>query len=82
MDAIGKAPLMKKVMSEGMGFIFDRPALYNVVLKYPLVINAAVKTSDLIGLKLWGKGRMMPEFAKKTFHEMWKNYKTGSEYDK
>lgn len=82
LDEIGKAPFMKKVMSEGMGFIFDRPALYNVVLKYPLVINAAVKTSDLIGLKLWGKGRMMPEFAKKTFHEMWKNNKTESENDK
>ena len=82
LDAIGKAPLMKKVMSEGMGFIFDRPALYNVVLKYPPIINAAVKTSDLIGLKLWGKGRMMPEFAKKPFHEMWKNYKMRSEDDK
>ena len=37
------------------------------MLKYPPVINTVVKTSDLIGLKLWGKGRMMPEFAKKTF---------------
>ena len=82
LDEIGKAPFMKKVMSGGMSFVFDRPALYNSVLKYPPVINTSVKTSDLIGLKLWGKGRMMPEFAKKTFHEMWKNNKTESENDK
>ena len=73
---------MKKVMSEGMSFLFDRPGLYKAALKYPPVINAAVKASDLVGLKLWGSGRMMPEFAKKTFHEMWKNDKTGIEDDK
>ena len=82
LDEIGKAPFMKKVMSEGMSFIFDRPSLYNAALKYPPVINAAVKTSDLVGLKLWGEGRMMPEFAKKSFHQMWENYKTGREDDK
>lgn len=82
LDEIGKAPFMKKVMSEGMSFLFDRPGLYKAALKYPPVINAAVKASDLVGLKLWGSGRMMPEFAKKTFHEMWKNDKTGIEDDK
>lgn len=82
LDEIGKAPFMKKVMSEGMSFIFDRPALYKAALKYPPVINAAVKTSDLVGLKLWGEGRMMPEFAKESFHQMWRKYNTGKEDDK
>lgn len=82
LDEIGRAPFMKKFMSGGMSFIFDRPSLYNAALKYPPVINAAVKTSDLVGLKLWGEGRMMPEFAKESFHQMWRKYKTGKEDDK
>lgn len=82
LDEIGKAQFMKKFMSGGMSFIFDHPYLYNAALKYPPVINAAVKTSDLVGLKLWGEGRMMPEFAKESFHQMWRKYKTGKEDDK
>lgn len=75
LDEIGKAPLMKKAMGTGMKFVFDRPNLYNAVLKYPPVINAALGIADSMGMNLWGKGRKMPKFANESFHQMWKNGK-------
>ena len=82
LDGIGKAPFMKKVMSCGMAFIFDHPVLYNAALKCPPIFNAAVQTSDCIGLKLWGNGRSLPEFPKETFHEISSKDKKGRNDDK
>lgn len=71
LKTMGKAPAVKKAMSGGMKFIFDRPGLYDAALKFSPLIRAAVSTAEFTGLQLWGKGRNMPEFAKESFHEMW-----------
>lgn len=76
---IGKTDSVKKVMSAGMKFIFDRPGLYNAALKASPLINAGTAASGFVGLHLWGKGRRMPEFARESFQSMWKNGKVKDE---
>lgn len=76
---IGKTDSVKKMMSAGMKFIFDRPGLYNAALKASPLINAGTAASGFVGLHLWGKGRRMPEFAKESFQSMWKNGKVKDE---
>lgn len=76
---IGKTDSVKKVMSAGMKFIFDRPGLYNAALKASPLINAGTAASGFVGLHLWGKERRMPEFAKESFQSMWKNGKVKDE---
>lgn len=71
----GKEPTSKKIMSKGMGIIFDRPWLYSAALGCSPIINAAVTGAENAGLKLWGKGRDLPEFSKEPFHVMWKKGK-------
>ena len=77
---IGKASAVKEVMSGGMKFIFDRPGLYDAALKCSPLINAATGTAEFASVYLWGRGRNMPQFAKESFHSMWKNGKV--KYDK
>ena len=72
---IGKASAVKEVMSGGMKFIFDRPGLYDAALKCSPLINAATGTAEFASVYLWGRGRNMPQFAKESFHSMWKNGK-------
>lgn len=79
LDDMGKADSIKKIMSGGMKFIFDRPGLYNSALKASPLINAGTAASGFVGLHLWGKGRRMPEFAKESFQSMWKNGKVKDE---
>lgn len=79
LDDMGKADSIKKIMSGGMKFIFDRPGLYNAALKASPLINAGTAASGFVGLHLWGKGRRMPEFAKESFQSMWKNGKVKDE---
>lgn len=79
LDDMGKADSIKKIMSGGMKFIFDRPGLYNAALKASPIINAGTAASGFVGLHLWGKGRRMPEFAKESFQSMWKNGKVKDE---
>lgn len=72
---IGKASVVKGAMSAGMKMVFDHPALYDTALKSSGVLNLATTSARLAGVSLWGKGRNMPEFAKESFHQMWKNGK-------
>ena len=71
LKSFGKASMTKEVMSWGMKTVFDRPALYDMALKFSPLINAAVTCSQAASLHLWGKGRNLPEFAKESFHTMW-----------
>ena len=71
LKSLGKAPMTKGVMCSGMKIVFDRPALYDMALKFSPLINAAVRCSQAASLHLWGKGRSLPEFAKESFHSMW-----------
>ncbi len=75
LKGIGKASAVKEVMSGGMKFIFDRPGLYDAALKCSPLINAATGTAEFASVYLWGRGRNMPQFAKESFHSMWKNGK-------
>ena len=72
---IGKASAVKHAMSSGMKTVFDRPAVYNACLECSPIVNTALKGADLCGISLWGKGRNLPEFAKESFHTMWKKGK-------
>ena len=72
---IGRASGVKKMMSGGMKVVFDRPGLYGTALKCSPLINAMTSAAESVDLSLWGKGRNMPEFAKESFHQMWKNGK-------
>lgn len=79
LSQIGKADFIKKTMSGGMKFIFDRPGLYNTALKASPLINAASSSAEYLGMHLWGKGRRLPEFAKESFQSMWKKGKVKDE---
>ena len=72
LDGMGHADPMKKAMSKGMKIMFQNPTLYTTALKFAPLANSL--PSFLTGNKLnvWCKHHAMPQFAKKSFHEMWK----------
>lgn len=72
LDDIGKADPMKKAMSTGMKYLFDRPGLYNTALKLAPLANHAPRWMMYNSLNAWGKGHEMPRFAKEPFHEVFK----------
>lgn len=75
LDNLQRANKEKKLMSQGMKFIFDRPRLYSTALKFAPLINHAPRFLVYNSLNAWGKGRELPEFAKESFQSMWKNGK-------
>ncbi|MDD6112175.1 MAG: DUF3390 domain-containing protein, partial [Prevotellaceae bacterium] len=75
LDSLQRANKQKKLMSQGMKFIFDRPALYSTALKFAPLVNFAPRIAVYNGLNEWGKGRELPTFAKESFQTMWKKGK-------
>lgn len=75
LDEVGKASTEKKLMSGGMKFLMERPALFNTALKFAPLVNKMPRFMIYNCLNAWGKGREMPAFAKESFNEMWKNKK-------
>ena len=75
LDGLGKANTGKKIMSGGMKFLMERPALFNAALWAAPVINGLPRFMKYNDLDDWGKGRELPEFAKESFNEMWKKNK-------
>lgn len=75
LDKVGKASTEKKLMSGGMKFLMERPALFNTALKFAPLVNRMPRFMIYNCLNAWGKGREMPAFAKESFNEMWKNKK-------
>lgn len=75
LDKVGKASTEKKLMSGGMKFLMERPALFNTALKFAPLVNKMPRFMIYNCLNAWGKGREMPAFAKESFNEMWKNKK-------
>ena len=73
LDSIGKADPMKKAMSKGMKCLFTHPAMYNTALKFAPLANHLPRTLLYNKLNAWGYGHEMPEFRKKTFHEIAKD---------
>ena len=73
LDSIGKADPLKEVMSMGMKVLFDSPMLYQTTLKFAPFINRVPEQLTKIGsLNPWGIGHAKPEFAEKSFHQLWK----------
>ncbi len=65
----------KKLMSQGMKIIFDRPALYQTVLKFAPWANHLPHPLMYNQLNAWALAHEMPVFAKKSFHQLWKEGK-------
>jgi L-lactate dehydrogenase complex protein LldF len=75
LDSLGHADSMKKVMSQGMSFLFNRPAVYTGALRLAPMANWI--PVPLMNLKLnpWAYGHEMMTFPKKSFHQLWKEKK-------
>lgn len=73
LDQIGKASKMKKVMSRGMSLLYNHPNLYTGALQWAPLANLVPDSLTRINsLNPWGIGHTKPEFAKKSFHRIWK----------
>ena len=72
LDSLGKANPTKKLMSQGMKYLMERPPLFNTALKLAPVVNHLPRPLIYHALNAWGQGREMPRFAKQSFNEMWK----------
>ena len=71
LDKLGKADPMKKIMSRGMSFLFDRPALYKAALWMSPAVNWLPSALIEGGMNPWAYGHRMMKFPKKSFHEQW-----------
>lgn len=73
---LGKADPVKKAMSNGMKYLFDRPVLYTTALKFAPLVNLVPECcTHFSNWNAWGIGHAMPKFAKKSFHQLWKEGK-------
>ena len=72
LDSRHHADKMKKTMSAGMRYVFERPSLYTTALRMAPWANHLPSFITNIKANTWAKGHSMPEFAKLSFHEMWK----------
>ncbi|MDO4214874.1 MAG: lactate utilization protein B [Bacteroidales bacterium] len=75
LDSFGHADPMKKVMSQGMKVMFESPGLYTTALKFAPLANCLPSFLTDIKLNAWCKHHTMPEFAKESFHSLWKKGK-------
>ena len=66
---------MKKIMSMGMSFLFNRPAVYTGALRMAPMANYV--PTPLMNLKVnpWTYGHEMMTFPRKSFHQLWKEKK-------
>ena len=75
LDRIGRANKQKKLMSAGMQYLMERPALFNTALKFAPLVNHLPRFMVYNAVNAWGKGRELPTFAKESFNELWKKNK-------
>ena len=63
------------MMSSGMSYLFNHPALYKSALRMSPAVNWV--PAPLMNLKLnpWAYGHKMMKFPKKSFHKLWKEEK-------
>ncbi|MGM9713194.1 MAG: lactate utilization protein B [Prevotella sp.] len=72
LDTMHHADKMKKTMSAGMQYVFERPVLYTTALRMAPWANHLPSFITSVKANAWAKGHSMPEFARMSFHEMWK----------
>ena len=75
LDRIHRADPMKKMMSQGMSIIYNRPALYRTALKFAPIINHFPRAITYCSLNAWGQGRELPVFARESFEERFRKGK-------
>ena len=73
LDSMHHADPMKKTMSTGMKVMFDHPALYTSALRMAPLANSLPSWLTNLAMGAWCEGHAMPVFAKKSFHQLWKN---------
>ena len=72
LDGFGTADPKKKVMSNGIKYLMDRPGLFHSALKMAPMVNSMPRFMTYNGLNDWGKERELPKFAKQSFESWWK----------
>lgn len=72
LDSFHHADPMKKAMSNGMKVLFDHPALYTAALRFAPLANHIPSFLTEMKINAWCKHHAMPEFAKESFHSLWK----------
>ena len=76
LEALGKANAVKKLMSQGMQTVFAHPQLYCSALRLaPLANLVPDSLTHIDAINAWGIGHAKPEFATKSFHQLWKEGK-------
>lgn len=75
LEKLGVASSSKKIMSEGMKFIMERPSIFNFALHNASLTNHFPHWVLYNNLNDWGKEHEMPKFAKESFNELWKKNK-------
>lgn len=76
LDKLGVANKEKKMMSQGLKFLMERPALFNTALKLAPIVNKMPRFLLYNSLNAWGKHRELPKFASQSFNDWWiKNHK-------
>ena len=73
--SMGHADPMKKMMSRGMSYLFNHPALYTGALRLSPMVNWVPGPFINSGLNPWAYGHKMMKFPKKSFHQLWKEEK-------
>lgn len=73
LSPLGKADPTKKMMSHGMSLLYNHPSLYTTALRFAPLANM-IPEAMLRSRKLnpWCIGHSMPQFAKPSFHQWWK----------
>lgn len=72
LDSLHHADHMKKTISDGMEVMFDHPSLYTSALKMAPVANSLPSWLTKVAMGDWCYGHTMPVFARKSFHQLWK----------
>ncbi len=72
LDMLDRADPMKKIMSQAMAFLFDRPQLYTGVLRVSPAANWLPAPVAECSLNPWAYGHRMMKFPQKSFHQLWK----------
>ena len=75
LDEWHHADAVKKTMSMGMRFLFNHPAVYTGTLRMASLVNHLPSFMTNFRLNAWSVGHEMPQFAKKSFHQLWKEGK-------
>ena len=73
LDEYGTANKQKKLMCQGMSFLYGNVGIYNTALKFAPIANYVPSFIMECGLNPWAKGHKMMKFPKKSFHDMFKS---------